>query len=71
MREVSGLDREGVHLDDEIMFDEWVRECVFREHEERKKQDQLRVLSRDDGWQLASPLTEDAFRLLIETVGWD
>ncbi|WP_206915866.1 hypothetical protein [Alicyclobacillus suci] len=66
MREVSGLDREGVHLDDEIMFDEWVRECVAREREERRNQDGVRVLSRDDGWQLPSPLTEDAFRLLME-----
>ncbi|GLG01713.1 hypothetical protein Alches_17530 [Alicyclobacillus hesperidum subsp. aegles] len=68
MGEVSGLDREGVHLDDEIMFDEWVRGCVAREREECRNLDQVRVLSRDDGWQFPSPLTEDAFRLLMEMV---
>jgi hypothetical protein len=68
MGEVSGLDREVIHLDDEIIFDEWVRECVAREQEARRNQDRVRVLSRDDGWQLPSPLTEDAFRLLMEVV---
>ncbi|EPZ53083.1 hypothetical protein [Alicyclobacillus acidoterrestris] len=71
MGEVSGLDREGVHLDEEIMFDEWVRECVALEQEERRNQDRVRVLSKDDGYELPEVVTEDSFRLLMETVGWD
>ena len=67
MENVSGLDRDTVHLDDEIMFDEWVRECVAREQEECRDQDQLRVLTRDDGYGLPGVLTENAFRLLGET----
>lgn len=69
MGQTSGLDREGVHLDDEIMFDEWVRECVAREQEERRNQDQVRVLSRDDGYELPEVVTEDSFRMFMETNG--
>ncbi len=69
MDEVTGFDSEAIHLDDEIMFDEWVRECIARERVEQRNQDQIRMLSRDDGWQLPSPLTEGAFRLSLESLG--
>ncbi len=68
MDEVTGFDSEAIHLDDEIMFEEWVVEYLAKEKKEKMMKDQFRMLSRDAGWELASPLAEDAFRLSLESI---
>ncbi|WP_067625395.1 hypothetical protein [Alicyclobacillus acidiphilus] len=60
MGKSSGYDTESIYFDDEVLFHETVMEYITRESEEKLR-------SKEYGSDLPGVMTEDTFRLLMET----
>ncbi|WP_067625208.1 hypothetical protein [Alicyclobacillus acidiphilus] len=58
----TGFDVDAIYFDDDVLFHEIVMEYIAREKEEESR-------SREYGLDLPDVMTEDAFRLLMETAG--
>jgi len=58
----SGYDTESIYFDDDVLFHEIIMESIARVKEEKLR-------CKEYGACLPDVMTEDSFRLLMETVG--
>ncbi|KPV44032.1 hypothetical protein [Alicyclobacillus ferrooxydans] len=70
MRDEQYFNHEAVfHLEDEILFSEWVQECLESQRMQWKSKDALRMQTSDEGREISDVLSEDAFIRMMELAG--